>query len=449
MAQVIENLLIGVGLQTDQKSFQNAEGSLDGLKSKALQVGAVLAGAFGADALTFGFAEKTDELGKFSDRWGLAANDVSAYDKALQEAGGSQGEFLSTVKGLAKAVSMLDIEKAKFLPGMFQLGIGDQVSEVLNAGNALDAFLVSADQLATLSGSGKEKFIDAMGFSQSDVLLLNQGRDAIVKAVEKFKTVAPVTKTMTDTAAKFNDEWLLLTSNAGGFSDRVAEPLTASIANIIVGMNDWISKNRDVINSLLEFGGGAVANNIGTITTALALFSGAKILGGVGAVASKLGLISSNATMATGKIAGLAKGFGVLGAALVAESLVSDYVNENVGDGGVADFLANNLSDQAIGGLFSSASSAITQNAPTTQSTSYGTQRPLSDSVSLSDSVVSRSEAAQQSAINQQQAQQQRTNQTIKVEVMLDGAPVKAITKQFLEEANEQAIQDTATSNGG
>jgi hypothetical protein len=117
--------------------------------------------------------------------------------------------------------------------------------------------------------------------------------------------------------------------------------------------------------------------------------------------------------MATGKIAGLAKGFGVLGAALVAESLVSDYVNENVGDGGIADFLANNLSDQAIGGLFSSASSAITQNAPTTQSKAYGTQ-PI-----------------------------------VKVEVMLDGAPVKAITKQFLEEANEQAIQDIATSNGG
>lgn len=411
--QVIENLLIGVGLETDKKSFQNAEGSLDGLKSKALQVGALVAGAFGIDALTFGFAEKNDELGKFGERWGVAADDVAAYDRALQHAGGSQGEFLGTVRNLSKALAMAPFERAQLLGELSKFGIGDQVDAILNANSALDAFLMSADQLQKLQGKQKEKFIDAMGFGESEVRLLSSGRAEILKAVDAEKQMAPVTQKMTDTAARFNDEWQDLMTNTSGFANVVAEPLTASIATIIAGMNDWLGANREVTNSLLEFGGNAVADNIVLITTALGLFGGAKVLGGVSAVASKIGLISTGSKSALNGVSNLAKGLGFLGTALIAESMLSDYVNSNQGDNGAADFLGKYLSDQAIMDSFSSLGGMLTSNAPTSPSKSYITQP------------------------------------TIKVEVMLDGEPVKAITKQVIMESSEQVIQDFATSNGG
>ena len=411
MAQVIENLLIGVGLDTDKKSFQNAEGSLDGLKSKALQVGAVLAGAFGVDALTFGFAEKTDELGKFSERWNVAANDVAAYDRALGLAGGTQGEFLGTIRNLSKALTLAPFERAQLLGELSKFGIGDQVSEVLDAGSALDAFLVSADQLQTLQGKQKEKFIEAMGFSESEVRLLSSGRAEILKVVNEQKKMAPVTQKMTDTAAKFNDEWQDLTTNVTGFSNTVAEPLTASIASIIVGMNDWIAVNRDVVTSLLEFGGGMIADNIELITGALLVLGGAKMLMGLNAIGKGLGIISKESILA-------AKGAGLLKTAMLALAAVEIVkaadedgplsASNLFGKNAVTEFL-----DTPIASHFDSIGNTLTKNAPTTQSSAYGTQ-PV-----------------------------------IKVEVMLDGEPVKAITKQVIMEEGEQVIQDFATSNGG
>ena len=77
------------------------------------------------------------ELGKFSQRWDVVANDVAAYDRALQHAGGSQGEFLGTIESLSKLLASANWEKSELIGQLAQFGIGGEVQGILNASNAL------------------------------------------------------------------------------------------------------------------------------------------------------------------------------------------------------------------------------------------------------------------------------------------------------------------------
>jgi hypothetical protein len=438
MAQVIEELLIGIGLETDKKSFQGAENSLDGLASKALQIGAIVAGAFGVDALTFGFAERIDELGKFGERWNVAANDVAAYDKALGLAGGTQGEFLGTIRNLSKALTLAPFERAQLLGEMSKFGIGNQINEVLNAGSALDAFLVSADQLNSLQGKQKEKFIEAMGFGESEVRLLSQGRAEILKVVNQQKKMAPVTQKMTDTAAKFNDEYQNMNTNLSGFSDKIATPLTAAIAEIMVGMNGWADANREVVNSMLEIGGGALADNIGTISTVMTLLGGAKMLGGLTAAAGKIGLISAGMTTAGTAASALLGKLGLLAAAGAVGWAIGSEISKQLDDDTNVDIGRTIAKTLAFFGNDEAQRSLDAEDVAGGFTENY-TQPILHDrEFAPHDRKAIRAERSERSQA-----------QTIKVEVNLDGAPVKAIVKTQLDEQNEQLVQDFATSNRG
>jgi len=427
MAQVIDSLLIGVGFQTDQASLQNAEGSLDGLKSKALQVGSVLAGAFGVGLLASSFAKDVDEVSKFSDRWGIAANDVAAYDRAQQHAGGAAGDFLGNITSLSKALATLPFEKAQLLGKLAPLGIAGQVGEVLKGKDAIDSFLISADQLSTLSGGQREKFIEALGFDQASVALLDEGRAGILSAVAAEKSMSTITGQMSDTAKDFNDELQDLKTNAGGFSNEVAEPIAAGLADIMVGMNDWIEANREVLRTMSALSGNAVADSISGISLALAGFGSAGVLSGLAAAGRRIGIISTNSANALRGIGALSRGLGLVGVGIaisdVAKSIIAPIIAENKDTNQAAAVADTLLIDGSMFGGVDELIKSISDFVPdfgglsnrpgTSQSSNYGTQQ-----------------------------------QNVKVEVFLDGAPVKAIVKQFNQEQNQQLVEDNSTSNG-
>ena len=100
MAKVISSLLVGLGFDVDQKGAKEFEGSIDSVKSKALQLGSVVAGGFGLKALTADFASSRDMLGKFADTFGVLPNDVMAFGNALATEQGSLEGFMSQLENL-------------------------------------------------------------------------------------------------------------------------------------------------------------------------------------------------------------------------------------------------------------------------------------------------------------------------------------------------------------
>ena len=407
MANVINSLLVGIGFQVDQKSADNVSNSIDTIQSKALQLGGLVAGAFGANALTFGFAQTYDELGKFGERWGIAAESVVAYDRALQHAGGTTGEFYGTVQRLTQLQSQSAQGRAGMIAALAPEGISDQVASVINASNALEGFLAASDAINQLDAARQERFIQALGFTDAEVRLLHSGRDAILSAVDAERKLRPVTSDMTKAAADFNDQWQDLTSNVGGFSDRIATPLVAGISSILTSTNEWIGANRELINSFSEFAGETLGDNIEIIAVALGGLSAAGVIAG----------LKSVATLVAGISASLVTGAAAAGPWVAAATALYAVATEG-GQGGRF----------SAGGIFGD--NAVTRflDTPISELFSSGSPTPVSSYI-------------------QQQAGQ--TPIQIQNQIILDGQVIDDRVNTVIGEQAEQAIQDLSNSEGG
>ena len=411
MANTISNLLlIGIGFQVDDKSADNVESSIDNIQSKALQLGSLVAGAFGANALTFGFASAYDELGKFGQRFNVAAEDVITFDRALQHAGGTAGEFYGSVARLTQLQAQSQQNKAGILAGLAPEGISDQVSRVINASDALEGFLVAADALEGLDLKRQERFIQALGFTDAEVGLLRSGRDGILAAVDAERKLRPVTDDMTNAAAAFNDQWQDINSNVGGFADRIATPLVKGISEVIGKTNQWIGVNREIINQFASFGGKVIGDNIEIISVALGSFAAAGVIAGLKSVATLVAGISASLVTGAAAAAPWVAAATALYTVATAAGEGEKYSAAGVfGDNAVTRFL-----DTPLNEMFSSPS-------PT----------PVSP------------------YIQNQGGQQSSQPITINHQTILDGKVVESSVTKVIGEQAEQAIQDLSNSEAG
>ena len=250
MPNVITSFLVGVGFDYDEGSAKQIGSGIDSVKSKALQLGAVVAGAFGIKALTGDFANANDTLGKFSDTFGVTADDVSSFGRALAIEGVSVESFISQLEGLERL-------RAGTKQGEFGFVAAAQLAGVDTAGfiestNATEAYLELAEQFQGLSGQQRLNAAATFGLDDASIRLLSRGREGVSLLVEQQRQMRPVTEAMTKSSAEFNDQMLNLTTNVGGFADRISERLLPEINNVIDGMNKWIGVNRELGNSGID-----------------------------------------------------------------------------------------------------------------------------------------------------------------------------------------------------
>lgn len=280
MASTIANMFVGIGFDFDKNSVKDVESAMDSFKSKAIMVGAAAAGAFGLKK-TGDWAKATDDLGKFSERFGVAASDVSAFDRALQHAGGSAGEFQGVIASLSQKQSLTGADKATMLAGAARDGIAGAVQSVIDATDATEGFLKAADAIQGMSPAKQERFFQTMGFSDAQVRLLREGRTEIMKTVSKEKQMRNITDDMTKTSAEFNDEMQNLGTMLAGISDHVFLPITERLTGIVRGMNDWLMVNFEFLTSGIDSFFETLGDGIYFAAAAVALLVAAKMLKGL------------------------------------------------------------------------------------------------------------------------------------------------------------------------
>src|SRR5690625_5048346 len=96
--EVIDSLLVRLGLETDAKDFREANALFDGVRTKALQFGAVIGAGLGVQNLTFGFAKAKAELGAFADVYGVTAQFVDSLGYAFEQVEGDAGDAFTSIK---------------------------------------------------------------------------------------------------------------------------------------------------------------------------------------------------------------------------------------------------------------------------------------------------------------------------------------------------------------
>ncbi len=318
MASTIANMFVGIGFDFDKNSTKGVESAMDSFKSKAIMAGAVAAGAFGLKK-TGDWAKATDDLGKFSERFGVAASDVSAFDRALQHAGGSAGEFQGVIANLSQKQSLTGADKATMLAGAAREGIAGAVQSVIDATDATEGFLKAADAIQGMSPDKQERFFKTMGFSDAQVRLLREGRSEIMKTIAKEKQMRDVSDEMTKTSAEFNDTMQNMGTILAGISDHVFMPVAKALTNIVAGMNDWLMANFELITSGIDSFMSFLGDNVLFVAGAVALLTAAKILKGLRAFLFLLESIAAvkGLTGVAGKLGKIGRVVGFMGKAVL------------------------------------------------------------------------------------------------------------------------------------
>lgn len=304
MANVLSSFLVGVGFDYDQKGANEIGSGIDGIKSKALQLGSVVAGAFGIKALTADFAASRDELGKFSKTFGVIPSDVFALGKALEHEGGSVDAFMGQLSSLERMRAGILDGDADFIAQAGRAGITD-TSIITDAENATQAYIALADVFKGLSGQQRLNAADALGFDEASIRLLSQGSDAVSAAMTRQKAMRDVTEEMTKMSAEFNDQMQDLFDNTGGFADNISTKLLPEINKIIGATNNWISANRELIDQKMDVVLDPIAKNFNTIAAAGGLLATGGLLAGLAGMAKYVPIIGKGISVAAGAAARL------------------------------------------------------------------------------------------------------------------------------------------------
>lgn len=250
MPNVISSFLVGVGFDYDKKGADEIGSGIDGIKSKALQLGAVVAGAFGIKALTVDFAQGRDELGKFADVFGGTATDIQAIGTALATEGGSLESFMGQLENLERLRAGLLVGDAGFIAQAGKAGI--DTTGLIEATTSIEAFLDLADQFAGMTRQERLNAASALGLDRASILLLSKGREEVETIVSKFRDIRPVTDEMTESAAEFNRQWIELNENAQGFADILSAKILPIVNDVGENINNWFGDERSGIRKFIS-----------------------------------------------------------------------------------------------------------------------------------------------------------------------------------------------------
>lgn len=256
MSNVISSFLVGIGFDYDKKSAEQIGTGIDSIKSKALQLGAVVAGAFGIKALTADFAQSRDMLGKFAEVFGVSANDVQAFGNALATEGGTLESFMAQLESIERARARIRVGDVGFFAPAGKAGINP--NDIANAESATAAYLGLADAFAGMNQQQRINAAEALGLDEASIRLLSQGRDAVEQLVAKYGDIRPVTADMTESAAEFNRQWLEASQNVAGLADTISRELLPIINDITKSVNSWFGENRSALGGFVKatFGSG-------------------------------------------------------------------------------------------------------------------------------------------------------------------------------------------------
>lgn len=245
MASTLTNFLIGIGLSTDE--FERGEkrvvSGIGSMRSQILQLGAVAGSAFGLNALTMGFANATDEVGKFTQVFGGTVEDIRAFGQALEQEGGSLDSFMSQIENLERMRAMTPAQ----IGGLFQeAGIrGVDPSVILNAESATDAYLELANVLERLPRQQRLPVADVFGLDEASIRLLSRGRDEVEELIDRQREIRPLTEQMTEAAAEYNRQWRELKNNIAGVADEVSMKLVPAMSDAFSFGNEFFNLWRE------------------------------------------------------------------------------------------------------------------------------------------------------------------------------------------------------------
>ena len=317
MATVLEELLIKVGVEVDEKelkSFEKTSNDAVNTLKKMAVAASVAAAAMVAYSLKM--AKVTDANAKFARSAGLSFEALQELDFAARREGAGVGEMASTLGNLNRAIGQLAIGRGPQEAVRRIGGLGASFDDLQSGAlDAIDFLEIIGEKIQGMAPARQAEIVGQFGISQNILQLLQQGRFSIAELRKEARKMGVESEEFARRQEKLNDS---LTNNKQKINQALL-PLRLMISEVILkvipAISAWIEKNKELIPQIVKIGG-----------IALAVFGGGAI------IASWV----SKIFMAVKAVKGLAVAFGLLSAAKSAAGIAGVGSGIGAGAGGLA-----------------------------------------------------------------------------------------------------------------
>lgn len=313
-SKVLKSFLIGIGYDTKalEAGDKKIQASLQGIKSSALGISAVI-GAFGAGAgVIVSTANKIDRLAAATQNMRTPMNTVYSFGNAVETMGGQASEALDTLKRFEEFQNNFNLNgQDGSTDALAKAGIDVGALAATRGGDAMDFARELERQYQGLNEGQRAQVQDALGLSNGVARLLGEGQTEARMALSSSNT-GPIDQ-MTESARRFAESNSILSQKFEGLANELTEKFLPSLIGASEWFNKFLSEHRGEISKGIDY----AADNPGATTALL----GSSVSSLLGPIISKLGLSS---------IGGLATKGGVAGVAITGGAIGSDLLNQGL-----------------------------------------------------------------------------------------------------------------------
>lgn len=256
MAKVLQNFLIGVGLDTEQydKGARGVESSLGRMRTLVGFTGAAITGAFAAaGGAAIAAAGRVDRTAIAAEKFRTSVQYINDYGNAIKIMGGHAEDAYAALNTMEAAIAARQYSQDGIMPGEIDLqraGIDTNRLRRMDSGDEMLREL--ARQIPNLNLEQQRRVQETLGFSDVVMMSLRKGvvelDAAVARAGELYGEFGRATKA----AREYNRVLSELNTQFEGIGETMAEKMLPSFTGILKSTSDFISQNQNTLNGLLD-----------------------------------------------------------------------------------------------------------------------------------------------------------------------------------------------------
>ena len=260
MANTIDNFLVGLGFKYDDKGVKNFGNALGNIKSKALQLGALLGTSFAAKNLIFDKSEYADNLGKFADEIGVTASQVDSLGNAFKLMGSNADGAMSALQTITKLQSSSQPDIASRKAFLQSQGFSsDIISDIVKSKNAYSGYIKLIEDGNKLTNSQRIQLLDILGLNSKIALQMQQGPRELKDTLSYFQRMNPSINQLAKESQEFNDEWDKLKIQVSDIGNSISSDILPPLTKGLSLLNKFTEKHPKTMTGATAAAGGLVA----------------------------------------------------------------------------------------------------------------------------------------------------------------------------------------------
>ncbi|WP_414162097.1 glycoside hydrolase family 104 protein [Serratia sp. BNK-10] len=232
MSEVIDSLLVSLGLETDKKSFDKANAAINSVKTGFVQLAAAAGVGFGFKALTSDLAKSTTEMDRLSKITGFAVKQIGGLRFALRALGQdpeAANGIVQKIPALQQMAKQGELGSKVYWSGTFN------PTEFANK-PGMDAFKYLVESYGRMDHEQQRNLRSGIGAGDNDPLtrlmeLGSQGLDDVLKVYEPlYQALDPK---LIESSIKFNEELAKLSTSFENLQAQIGGPLLDEVSKFL------------------------------------------------------------------------------------------------------------------------------------------------------------------------------------------------------------------------